>query len=271
MAGESFYDVLTAAITDMVEHGFDDPSRVARWQEALRRAAEATMGPIHHMDEILRRSMQDIYRRMVERHGLLRYHPGIARWTVDKLKPRLRLELDKRLMASLDLIKLNRVQSIAQMERRFSGWATSIPAGGTDQTDRIKIKTEIRKPLARLPFEERRVATDQGHKFISSLNDVVAADNHAIAAKWHSHFRQAGYNFRPDHKERDDQVYAIRGNWALEKGLMNKGAGYTDEMTEPAEEPFCRCFYQYLYALRSLPSDMLTIKGRDELARTKAA
>jgi hypothetical protein len=268
---DSFYEVLTAAVADIAEHGFDDSSRVAKWQAALRKAAETTLVPVQQLDEMLKGSMRDIYRRMVEKQGVLKHHPGIQRWTIEKLKPRLRLELDKRILASADLIKLNRQQSIAHTLRRFSGWATSIPAGGTDQTDRNKIKAEVRKPLAQMNFEARRVAIDQGHKLIYSINDIVAVDNGAIAARWKSHWRQPGYNYREDHKERDGLIYAIRGSWAFDKGLMNKGAGYTDEITEPAEEPFCRCLYTYLYALRSLPDDMLTAKGRSELERTRVA
>ena len=277
---QSFYDVLTAAISEFADTGFVSAERLAYWQEALKRAAEATMGPIHDMDEMLRRSMRALYARLVEQNGILRYHPGVARWTIQKLKPQLHLELDKRILASADLIKLNRSQSIAQTLRRFSGWSTSIPAGGAAEADKAKIKAEIRKPLARLPFEERRVLTDQGHKFIAGLNDIVATDSGAIAAGWISHFRQANYDYREDHKERDSEflkrsgkpsLYAIRDSWAIKAGLINKGAGYTDEMTQPAEECFCRCAYRYFYALRSLPDSMLTAKGRAELARTKVA
>lgn len=276
MAGtdKTFYEVLTAAINDMTEFGFDDPARVARWQEALRRAAESTLGPTRLMDEALRRSFQDIYRRMVEKHGLLKYHPGVERWTVDKLKPQLRLELDKRILASADLIKLNRQQSVAKTLSRFSGWATSIPPGGVSDDTKTEIKIEVRKPLARLPFEERRVAIDQGAKLISSLNDVVATDQGALAYVWHSRWRQANYNYRPDHKERDLLVYALRNTWALDKGLINTGAGYYDEITAAAQEPFCQCFVTALYSLRAVlkhAPDMLTNKGRAEFERARVA
>jgi len=43
-------------------------------------------------------------------------------------------------------------------------------------------------------------------------------------------------------------------------------AGYTDEITTPGEEVFCRCFYRWIYNLRDLPKDMLTIKGKEQLA-----
>jgi hypothetical protein len=46
---------------------------------------------------------------------------------------------------------------------------------------------------------------------------------------------------------------------------MNKGEGYTDEMSTPGEEVYCRCAYVYIYSLRKLPDEMLTIKGKNLL------
>ena len=72
-------------------------------------------------------------------------------------------------------------------------------------------------------------------------------------------------------KPRDGKVYLLRGCWAQDRGLVKPGAaGYYDAVTAVAVEPFCRCQAQYLYALRDLPEDMVTQKGRDELERVRA-
>jgi hypothetical protein len=163
------------------------------------------------------------------------------------------------------LIRLNHDSSVQKTIQRFAGWATSIPAGGSRVENRTEIKQEVSKSLKQMDFATRRVLIDQGHKLLSSIDAVIAQQTGAIAMMWRSHFRQPGYNARPDHAERDGKVYAIRGNWAMEKGLMNKGAGYADEMTTPAEEPFCRCYGVYLNNLRDLPTEMLTAKGREAL------
>jgi hypothetical protein len=196
----------------------------------------------------------------------------VARWMVERLRPQLRAELDQRIMASANLIKLNRREEMARTLGRFSGWATSIPKGGTTAADRRAVKEEIRKPLASLPYRERLVLNDQGHKLVASLNDIVAKGNGAIAYVWRSHWRQAGYDYREDHKERDGNVYALRGNWAIERGLMKVGpAGYYDDVTAVGEEVNCRCFVTALYVLRSLPQNMLTGKGRAAIAAAKVA
>ena len=47
---------------------------------------------------------------------------------------------------------------------------------------------------------------------------------------------------------------------------MRKGpAGYTDDVTKPGEEVYCRCYYIWVYAIRELPQEMLTQKGRRAL------
>ena len=97
---------------------------------------------------------------------------------------------------------------------------------------------------------------------MGNINNLIAVEGGAIAARWHSKWRQPGYQYREDHKERDGKIWAIRGNWAIEKGLMKPGPnGYTDEITMVNEEPFCDCSYVYLYTLRALPDTMLTAKG----------
>lgn len=264
----SYYETLTAAVNDLLEHGFTDAERVARWQTALADAAEVSLRDPSQLENDLRDYLGGLYRRHVERDGALAVHPGVERFTFQLLKPRLRVELDKRIAASRDLIKLNRTESIARQQRRFAGWASSIPPGGAAEADRRKLKREIKKPLARLPFEERRVMIDQGHKLISSINDMIAQDGGAIAAKWR-HVHQAGYDARPEHLDRDGQVFLLRGSWADKAGFV-KGT-YTDEFEQPAELPFCRCSYVYVYALRRLSDDLLTARGRAELRRVKEA
>lgn len=265
----SFYDILTAAVSDMTTFGFDSPGRVEFWTEELRKAAERSTASPAKMEEMLRAGLGTVYRRLVERGGLAARHRGVSRFLLERVRPSLRAELDRRILASANLIRLNRRQAIEKTLQRFAGWATSVPAGGTEAADRGQVKKDVRKALASLPFEERRVLIDQGHKLTASLSDILARDGQALAGVWHSHWRQGNYDYREDHKDRDLVVYVVRGNWALAKGLMQAPDGYTDEITAPASEINCRCFYQYLYHLRDLPKDMLTKKGADELERVR--
>lgn len=237
---KTLYEVITEAVADITAHGFDSQRRVDEWMERIEAAAKRTMTSPDRLDQLLRETMKGLYSRLVEGGRVARMHPGVSAFTLREVKPKLRAELERRIMTSADLIKLNREQSIAKTLQRFQGWASSVPAGGSRVTDRRETKYDVGKALKQLPFEERRVIIDQGHKLTASINDVIAKDGGAIAAEWSSLWRETNYNYRKDHKERDGKVYLIRDSWAHKKGFVKPGpAGYADEITQPAEEPFC--------------------------------
>ncbi|EOA2917560.1 phage portal protein [Yersinia enterocolitica] len=183
-------------------------------------------------------------------------------------EPQLRAQLDRRILASVDLIKLNRSKAIDTTLSRFSGWASSIPPSASialvgNQGGMLKTAQHIQKTAEKMDYEARRVMIDQNHKLIANIDNVIATNNNAIAVEWHSHWRRPGYNYRVDHKERDKEFYLIRGNWAQKNGYVKPGkAGYLDEVDQFGEKPFCSCYGEYIYNLRSIPEDMLTQKGK---------
>jgi hypothetical protein len=268
-ARRAFDEVLRLAIEDLEQSGFDSVARVEYWTKMLQDAAARAAGSSFRREEALKRGLETIYRRLVERGGLAKHHRGVGRFVLERVRPSLHAELGRRVYASTSLIKLNREKAVEQTLQRFKGWATSVPVGGSDTVDKREVKENVKKSLASLSFEERRVNIDQGHKLASSLSSILAHDGGALAGRWHSHWRQSGYNYRDDHKHRDDVVYAVRGNWALSRGLMKAPHGYTDDVEQPGEFVNCRCYYEWIYSLRDLPRDMLTGKGVDELKRAR--
>lgn len=262
------------AVRDLAEHGFDSAERLAYWEERIRRAAEG-VGAASKMDEMLRDVLRASYERMLGAKPLAKAHEGVERWTIERVKPELRAELDRRILASANLIRLRKEERVRDTLARFSGWASSIPKGGSGESDARDARRRIKKPIASAPFEERRVLIDQGHKLFSSLNEIVATGGGAIAGVWRSRWRQPGYDYRPDHKDRDEKVFLLRDSWAIAEGLVAKrGVAFLDEVTRPGEEPFCRCSYQYVYSLRALyriAPDLITKKGEAalEAAREK--
>lgn len=271
MASQSFYQIVSEAIRYYEEHGFQSAEELQIWVERIRKAAIDSLVPESTLDETLRKTLGGIYSRLIDDGQILKTHKGVARFTIERLKPKLRTELDRRLMVSRSLIKLNREQMVERTAQRFAGWASSIPAGGSRAVEVKDVKDNIRKALTSLPFEERRVHIDQGHKFTAALNEIVAVDGGAIAMRWNSHWRRPGYQYRKDHKERDQRIYLLRTSWAKEKGLVKPGdAGYYDDITKVGEEVHCSCFATWIYAIRDLPEDMLTNKGREALAEARA-
>ncbi|MHB8388255.1 MAG: hypothetical protein ACYDBH_01580 [Acidobacteriaceae bacterium] len=260
---QSFAALLTAAVQDIVQHGFSSSERVAEWMARLRFAMLREFPSARDLEGRMAQALEGAFTHAVSPAVLARMNPGIPRFTIERIKPELRGELSRRVMASAELIKLNRETAIEGTLRRFSGWASSVPAGGSRVVDRNEVKAHIAKPIRGMTFEVRRMQTDQGHKLVASVNAVIAQQSGAIAAEWRSHGRHdKAYDARPEHLARDGKMYAIRGNWAIEQGLMRKGIGYTDEITQPAEEVSCRCWWSYRNHLRDLPDSMLTARGR---------
>jgi len=256
----------------MTAYGFDDIARLHEWLRRLRYAAMLSAPKDLDIDTQIAAAMHAAFERALKPAKLQKMQLGLQPYRVNQIKPQLRAELDRRILASSNLIKLNRDQAIEKTLQRFSGWASSVPSGGSKVVDKAETKADIGKAVKGIPFEVRRVQIDQGHKLVASINEVLAIQTGAIAAVWRSHGRHdKHYDARPEHLARDGKVFAIRNSWAMQRGLLNKGDGYTDEIQRVGEEPFCRCWYVYLHSLRELPEYMLTAKGRYALEETRVA
>ncbi|WP_353789896.1 hypothetical protein AB8Z62_07530 [Klebsiella pneumoniae subsp. pneumoniae] len=275
---KTFTRTVREAVKFFLRNGYTSRQELEQWQAIIRQAAESETDD-DYMSMVSDR-LRKTYDLQVSKAGALERHKGLSRFTLNYMEPKLRSELDRRILASADLIKLNRTAAINKTVQRFSGWATSIPVqdyvgGGLSPSSRSGVNyncDHIQKSAQQVDYEASRVMIDQSHKLIANIDNIIATSNNAIAAEWHSHWRQAGYDYREDHKERDKLVYLIRGNWAQKNGYVKAGpAGYLDEITQPGEEVFCRCYVTYLYNLRSIPEDMLTQKGRKFLESMKAA
>lgn len=266
----AFRTLLMQAIKEFAARGYTSEFELQEWLMRLHTALDIEMPSDEEIRKTLALSLTSVHKREIER-GIAQLVPGVSRYTLDRVAPALRAELDRRIFAGVDLIKLNKRSVTEKTLQRFSGWVTSVPPGGSSETNLRSVATDIAKGPARLKFEARRVAIDQGAKLSSAVTHTVAIGQGAIAAIWHSNWRQKGYDYRVDHKERDGRLYTIRGSWALDDGLIKKGAaGYLDDITQPAEEPFCQCTAQYVTSLQNIPDDMLTVKGREALAGARS-
>ncbi|HHL2710454.1 TPA: hypothetical protein ACQ39K_001973 [Yersinia enterocolitica] len=262
---KTLYEVLTEAINHYVECGWDSQNSLLDWSRKLRVAASREAPN----DDVARKHLTSIYSRLVIDGGALRDQPadGPKKITLDKIKPSLRKELDRRIFSSANLIKLNREQAIERTVQRFEGWVSSIPPDGASVIDKNEQKAEIKKSVTDLNFISRRVAIDQGHKLSSNVKYLLSIQGGAIAFRWHSPWRRPGYNYRPDHKERDELIYLVRDSWAIEQGLIKPVTGYYDEITAAGEEVFCSCQVFPIYAPQKLPEEFLTEKGKREFNR----
>ncbi|QBY43984.1 hypothetical protein QE197_10955 [Arsenophonus nasoniae] len=258
--GKTFYQVVTEAINYYLKYGWKSKNKLIEWNKKLKIAATKRFPK---EDDVIN-NLKKIYKRLVIDGGALKNKPfeGPTKITLDKIKPKLRKELDKRIFASINLIKLNREQAIEKTLQRFNGWVTSIPPNGYFDEETRKNKHKIVKSVQEIDYVNRRLAIDQGHKLTANVKYLLATEGKAIALTWHSPWRRPGYDYREDHKERDEKIYLIRGSWADEKGYLNPINGYYDEITSVGEEVNCSCQAIYIYAPQKLPDEFLTEKGK---------
>lgn len=263
----AFKKLLMEAVREFSERGYRSEAELHEWVVRLHAALDAEMPNDDDTKRQLWNAFEAIYNREVVRGGVRKFVPGVSEYTIERVAPQLRAELDRRIFAGVDLIKLNKAAAVEKTLQRFAGWVSSVPALGSAEKNARGIVEDISKPVAQVRYEERRVAIDQGHKLIAAVAHVVAMGHGAIAAIWndrgeHDH----SYDARPEHLKRSGQLFLVRNSWAMEDGLIKKaGHQYTDEIEQPAELPYCSCYYTYITSLRNLPDAVLTKKGRASL------
>ncbi len=268
-----FNAVLADAVRYFADRGYQSADDVALWVARLRQAAEDSLLSEQEVERQIKASLGGVFDRFVTRGKIAERVQGVGLWTIERVRPALRAELDRRILAAANQIKLNRVAAIEKSLQRFAGWSTSIPAGGTEVLDRREVKGEIGKSIAQIRYEARRVAIDQGHKLIANVSEIVALDGGAIAAIWHDRGEHdPSYNARKEHLARSGKIFLVRDSWAIRDGLVRRGSRpYTDEIERPAEAVYCSCFYEWITALRRLPAETLTAKGRAALSGNREA
>lgn len=260
----NFAQTVRDAVRFYLKNGYTSTTEFKAWMASIRVAAGHKTNSETELASQVTRMLERDYKHSTGAQ-IFKRHQGISSVSIEALRPDMRRELDRRIVASVSLIKLNRQKAIDTTLSRFAGWATSIPPD-TDFPNQkpkvIQVAKHIEKTAIQLDYEARRVAIDQGRKMIRNIDAVIATQNEAIAMEWHSHWRKPGYDYRVDHKERDELIYLIRGSWAEKQGLVKPGPpGYLDEITQPAEEVFCQCYGTYIYRVNRLPANMLTDKA----------
>jgi hypothetical protein len=157
----------------------------------------------------------------------------------------------------------------SQLSALISDFLNEVPPTAKERTSKISlIKREIRV----LAKWNQQFYAYKARSFPAEIEYVLALENSPIAATWdYSRLDEQGeYAMTYDHKDRDERVYAVRGNWAIAKGLMSVGPdGYIDDIDHPSQEVGCMCSLVWVYALRDLPANMVTDYGRSELKRVR--
>ena len=261
--------LLLEALKQFSERGYTSESELQQWLTRLHAALEFELPSDAETRKELAQALEVIFKRDVIRGGVQKRVEGVSRYTLDRIAPSLRAELDRRIFAGIDLIVLNKEAATQKTLQRFAGWVSSVPRGlGIPEPNTRSVASDILKPIAQLKYEKRRVAIDQGHKLSAAVSHVVAMGNGAIAGTWHDRgVEDRNYDARPEHLARSGKLFLVKGSWAMEQGLIKKGGlEYYDDLPDQAATlPFCSCYVTLVTSPRSLPPELLTVKGREWL------
>ncbi len=162
---------------------------------------------------------------------------------------------------------------IGQFQAMLKEFLDQVPSGGTKDKAIKGSIAEIKKELRSLATWDRLFYTYKARSFPAEIEHIFVFAGNPLAAIWrYSDLDAQGeYQKTYNHQQRDGRVYAVRGCWAFEKGLMKVGpAGYLDAISRPSQELGCMCSLQWVTGVRRLPGDMITDKGRSELDRVTA-
>jgi hypothetical protein len=135
-----------------------------------------------------------------------------------------------------------------------------------DMRPRIsKVKQEARSVLK---WDELFGVLKQG-SLVSELQYLFDLEQGPIAVVWHYSEQDEDVEgpLKSNHLARNDVLYAVRGNWAVQRDLMvvPAEATYIDDVTRPGQELGCMCLLEWKFGLRDLPGGWVTDKGQASL------
>lgn len=260
---KAFRALLIEGLRHFSQRGYRSEAELQEWIMRLHAALEREVPSDDESKQMLGRVLGRVFERDLK-SGIAKRVPGVSRYTLDRVAPNLRAELDRRIFAGADLIRLRKREAIDTTLARFSGWASSVPPAGTfDFSERAQSK-RIAKDITQLKFEWRRLAIDQGHKLSAAVTHTVAMGEGAIGGVWHDRGEDdPNYDADPHHLARSGKWFLLRESWAMEQGLIRRGsAPYYDDIDAVAQRPYCSCWMTWETSPGGLPSEMLTAKGR---------
>ena len=140
--------------------------------------------------------------------------------------------------------KLYREDQLARFRQMVSEFLEEVPIGSSkDKALKQKI-TKIKSEIRSLAKWDKLFWTYKASSFPTELEYIFQLESNPIACVWNYNRSDEVGEYRKtyDHRQRDGHVYAVRGNWAIEKGLMRAGPhGYVDEISRPCQEVGCMC------------------------------
>ena len=126
---ETFRKLLMEGLRKFATEGYRSELELQEWVARLHLALEREIPSDEESNRMLATVLGSAYARELK-SGIFKRVPGVSQYMLDRVAPYLRAELDKRIFASADLIRLRKRAVIDTTLQRFSGWVSSVPPEG---------------------------------------------------------------------------------------------------------------------------------------------
>ncbi|MBU2731182.1 hypothetical protein [Acidithiobacillus caldus] len=133
--------------------------------------------------------------------------------------------------------------------------------------------TPVKRELGYYTKWDRLLGVLTSFAFLNEVEYIFhRREGRYIAVEWRysEADKQMDFASESDHPTRDGAIYAVRDNWAIQKGMIVPGSvGYIDDTDIPGRQLGCMCDLRWISSLDELPEDMLTDAGREAVRISK--
>ena len=167
----SFQKLLREAAKHFTTSGYTSQSDINHWRVRLLTAAEQHLDP-EGARETIRRTLGKAFFKAIGEGRVAKRHGSVHKFTIDRLEPKLKDELERRMYAAQELLDGDKRATLERIHNRFLGLATAGANPGEAQAAASAIGKAARDSRA----QERMVAVDQTKKMVATLDEIIAKD-----------------------------------------------------------------------------------------------
>lgn len=194
-------------------------------------------------------------------------HKGMSAYTHNDISKEFRKALERRILHSLQAIKIKDQQLLLDLESRFLSFITDEKKEKSLQN--LKDNLAANKSTKIAKNYVKNVVSDQVARLNDDIDSIHAKLNGALGLIWHtmedtkvvgnpSGKYPKGNELHNDHYKRNNVFFALKNSYATKKGLL-KADIFEDleDIKKVGRGLNCRCYYEYIYDLRDVPKEYL--------------
>lgn len=207
-----------------------------------------------------------------------RKHHKMSAYNLKDISPEFRKILEKRVLNSLNAIKIKDKKLLLDLESRFVNFMLD----DKEKTMRnLQENLKVNETLKHSKHYVRNILRDQTQRMNDNIDYTNGKLNGAVGLIWHtqndnrvvgnpSGLYPKGNELHNNHYKRDNVFFALRDSYATQQGLLKAEVFESlEDISKTGRAINCRCDYEYIYDLRDVPSMYLSKKGIDYINKLK--